>query len=148
MPTRDPAHLVALGQQRQEDAASRRALLGLSQPQVADAAGVSTTMTLKRAEGSGKAARGLINMSLAELSAAAAVPAALIWAYEAEIGTSSAADLAADAATGATLEHIPNPVHADLQPVAVAPTAPQLRGRLPPRGAPAKLPPAKPEPEA
>jgi hypothetical protein len=56
--------------------------------------------------------------------------------------------MAADAATGATLEHIPNPVHADLQPVAVTPTAPQLRGRLPPLGAPAKLPPAKPEPEA
>jgi hypothetical protein len=40
-----------------------------------------------------RAARALINMSLAELSGAAAVPAALIWDNEAEIGTSRAADL-------------------------------------------------------
>jgi hypothetical protein len=42
-----------------------------------------------------RAARGLINMSLAELSDAAAVPAALIWDYEAEIGTARAANLEA-----------------------------------------------------
>jgi hypothetical protein len=41
--------------------------------------------------------------------------------------------MAADAATGATLEHIPNPVHADLQPVAVAPAAPVPTGRPPTR---------------
>jgi hypothetical protein len=47
--------------------------------------------------------------------------------------------MAADAATGATLEHIPNPVHADLQPIAVMPAGPQARSR-PPRRKPAQPP--------
>ena len=49
--------------------------------------------------------------------------------------------MAADAATGATLEHIPNPVHADLQPAAVAPTGTQGRGKPPRKASP------KPAPE-
>ncbi|SDR49591.1 hypothetical protein SAMN05519103_03954 [Rhizobiales bacterium GAS113] len=56
--------------------------------------------------------------------------------------------MAADAATGATLEHIPNPVHADLQPIAVAPAAPQIRGTPPARRAPPKPAPGSQEPEA
>jgi hypothetical protein len=54
--------------------------------------------------------------------------------------------MAADAATGATLEHVPNPVHADLQPVATAPAAPTISARSrPPSRAPQRSPP-EPEP--
>ena len=56
--------------------------------------------------------------------------------------------MAADAATGATLEHIPNPVHADLAPVAVAPGSGQPRPKPPNRKVPPKPAAAPKEPEA
>jgi hypothetical protein len=54
--------------------------------------------------------------------------------------------MAADAATGATLEHIPNPVHADLQPVAVAQAAPRPRGKPAARKPPAMQAPPEQQP--